>query len=76
MQHVTIKLEPITANKPQMALNEACDVARRLGCAVEVAVNGVWVRIGPTTPKNSVFESWGKAATAEAVHLNGGEERA
>ena len=74
--YVTIRLEPMTANKPQMALNEACDVARRLGCAVEVAVNGVSVRIGPTTPKNAVFNSWGKAATAEAVHLNGSGDQA
>jgi len=43
--HVTIKLEPMAAIKPQIALNEAADVARRIGCTVEVAVNGIPVRI-------------------------------
>ena len=74
--YVTIQLQPISVRKPELALWEACDVARRLGCAVEVAVNGTSVRIGPTTPKNAVFNSWGKAATAEAVQLNGGGDRA
>ena len=64
--HVTINLEPIIATKPQVALNEACDVARRLGCAVAVTVNDVPVCIGPTTTKAAALESWTKAARAEA----------
>jgi hypothetical protein len=71
--NVTVKLEPIASNKPRVALDAAADVARRIGCHVEVAVNGRAVLISPTAAKSAIFDAWNAAATEiDAEDLNGG----
>jgi hypothetical protein len=71
--HVTVRLEPMQVTKPRLALEEAADVARSIGCRVSVAVNGVEVTISPTTSKAVAFENWSaaKAGTCTA-ELSGG----
>jgi hypothetical protein len=62
---IAIRLEPVEAAKPRIALDAAADVARRLGCHVVIEVNGATVRIGPTMTKAAAVEAW-QAARAEA----------
>jgi hypothetical protein len=70
--YVTLKLEPMKVTKPRLAVEEAADVARRIGCCVSVAVNGVGITISPTTPKGQAFDAWNAAARAEGMKLEGG----
>jgi hypothetical protein len=62
---ITLQLKPMTALKPRIVLDAAADVARRIGCHVEIEVNERTVRISPTAAKNAVFENW-SAAMSEA----------
>jgi hypothetical protein len=65
MQHLTVKLEPMQAVKPRIALDQAADLARRIGCHVTLALNGAAVTISPTATKSSVLDAWNTAAKAE-----------
>ncbi|HEY1247234.1 MAG TPA: hypothetical protein VGF29_20630 [Hyphomicrobiaceae bacterium] len=65
MQHLTITLEPMQVMKPRIALDQAADLARRIGCHVSLALNGAAVTISPTATKSSVVEAWSAAARAE-----------
>jgi hypothetical protein len=62
MEHVTIKLEPMQVTKPRAALDEAANVARRLGCNLTLALNGAVVTIGPMMTKSAVVDAWSAAA--------------
>jgi hypothetical protein len=55
---ICIKLNPVVARKPRTALDAACDVARRIGCHVEIEVNAVPVTISPVAAKGEVFQQW------------------
>jgi hypothetical protein len=64
MHHaLTLQLEPIESRRPDVALNEAADLARRCGVHIRVNVNGTTVRIGPTQMKSAVMEAWSAAKT-------------
>jgi hypothetical protein len=74
---IAIRLEPVEAIKPRIAIDAATEVARRIGCHVVIEINGATVRIGPTTTKSTAFEAWSAAKTqADAAGLNGTGERA
>jgi hypothetical protein len=68
MQHLTVKLEPMQAVKPRTALDQAADLARRIGCHVTLPLNGVAVTIAPTATKSSIADAWNVAAKAEGEH--------
>jgi hypothetical protein len=65
MQHLTLKLEPMHGAKPRMALEQAADLARRIGCHLTFALNGVAVTISPFATKSSVLDAWNGAAKTE-----------
>jgi hypothetical protein len=73
---ITLQLKPMTALKPRIVLDAAADVARRIGCHVEIEVNERTVRISPTAAKGAVFDDWSAKAEADAAALNGAAARA
>jgi hypothetical protein len=73
---IAIRLEPVLAIKPRIAIDAAAEVARRIGCHVVIEINGATVRIGPTTTRSTAFEAWSAAKTeADAGAQNGAAER-
>jgi hypothetical protein len=69
MQHIRVKLEPVTATKPRIAIDQAADLARRIGAHVMLTLNGVEVTVSPTATKASIEQAWSAAAAkAEAEH--------
>jgi hypothetical protein len=61
---IAIRLEPIEAIKPRIAIDAAAEVARRIGCVVIIEVNGATVTIEPTTAKAAAFDAWSAAKAA------------
>jgi hypothetical protein len=47
----------MTAQKPRIVLDAAADVARRIGCHVEIEVNHRTVRISPMAAKGAIFDN-------------------
>jgi hypothetical protein len=64
---ICLKLNPVVARKPRAALDAACDVARRIGCHVEIEVNAVLVIISPVAAKGEVFQRWADQEHAQDV---------
>jgi hypothetical protein len=64
---ICLKCNPITIRKPRLALDAACDVARRIGCHIEISINDVPVVISPVAAKDAIFQRWTEtAASAES----------
>jgi hypothetical protein len=59
-----LKLNPVASPKPRVTLDAACDVARRIGCHVEIHVNDVPVVISPVAAKGDVFQQWTETAAS------------
>ncbi len=56
-----LRLEAGAGGTPREALDQACDVATRIGIWVQVEINGVDVLVPPSGNKDALYDSWSKA---------------